>query len=263
VPGRVSCRGGRAVVLGDPDVEIRARDQEAADGRLRAEFDHLADEYHEHHRANVAITGEGPEYFHEYKIADLASLVRGRGSPDGRILDFGSGIGNSVPFFRKYFGRSEIYCADVSERSIEIAQARFPGNEQYVLIGRHVPMETHSVDIVFSACVFHHIPHEEHPAWLAELLRVTRPGGLLVIYEHNPLNPLTVRAVNTCPLDANARLIPGRTMRRRATDSGWGDARVEYKLFFPAALRPFRPLERHLGWLGLGAQYRLAARRKV
>lgn len=233
---------------------------ETGDPHLRAEFDLLADEYHEQHKTNVAITGEGPEYFAEYKIADLATLVRERGLAAGHILDFGCGIGNSVPFFRKYFGQSELHCGDVSARSIEIAQARFPGQEKYVLIGKNIPLPTHSQDIVFSACVFHHIPHEEHSHWLGELRRVTRPGGLLAIYEHNPLNPLTVRAVNTCPLDVNARLIRGGTLRQRALASGWEGARVDYKLFFPSMLKSLRPLEQHLGWLGLGAQYRLAAR---
>ncbi|HAN55725.1 MAG TPA: class I SAM-dependent methyltransferase [Betaproteobacteria bacterium] len=238
----------------------QAPTEETGDQRLRAEFDLLADEYHEQHAANVAITGEGPAYFAEYKIADLAALVRAKGLAAAQILDFGSGIGNSVPYFRKYFGQSELHCGDVSSRSIEIAQTRFPGQEQYVLIGSDIPLPTHSQDIVFSACVFHHIPHEEHQHWLAELRRVTRPGGLLAIYEHNPLNPLTVRAVNTCHLDVNARLIRGGAMRQRAASSGWADAQVDYRLFFPSMLKSLRPLEQHLGWLGLGAQYRMAAR---
>lgn len=232
---------------------------ESGDQRLRAEFDLLADEYHEQHKANVSITGEGPEYFAEYKIADLASLAREQSIATDHILDFGCGIGNSVPFFRKYFEQSEFLFGDVSARSIEIAQTRFPGNGRYVIVDEHIPLPTHSQDIVFSACVFHHIPHDEHQHWLAELRRVTKPGGLLVIYEHNPLNPLTVRAVNTCPLDVNAHLIRGSTMRKRALASGWEGPQVHYKLFFPSILRRLRPLERRLGWLGVGAQYRLTA----
>lgn len=232
----------------------------SVDERLRAEFDLLADEYHEQHKANVAITGEGPEYFAEYKIADLADLIFKKGLANGAILDFGCGIGNSVPYFRKYLEQSQLSCADVSARSVEIAQKRFPGQEKYVLIDKKIPLPTHSQDIVFSACVFHHIPHDEHWHWFSELRRVTRPGGLLAIYEHNPLNPLTVRAVNTCPLDVNARLIRGGTLRQRAIASGWNDASLHYKLFFPSILKSLRPVERHLEWLGLGAQYRVAAR---
>lgn len=229
--------------------------------RMQAEFDLLADEYHVLHKENVAITGETPEYFSEYKIADLAELLNRLRLPTMKILDFGSGIGNSLPYFRKYFSGSEISCADVSARSIEIAQSRFPGKENYVLIDENIPLPSASQDVVFSACVFHHIPHDEHLHWLAELRRVTKPSGVLAIYEHNPLNPLTVRAVNTCPLDVNARLIRGGTMRKRALTGGWEDAHVDYKLFFPATLAALRPMERHLEWLALGAQYRMMARR--
>jgi SAM-dependent methyltransferase len=234
---------------------------ETGDRKLRAEFDLLADEYHDQHKANVAITGEGPEYFAEYKIADLAALVQREGLAARQLFDFGSGIGNSVPYFRKFFPDGELSCGDVSSRSIEIAQIRNPGSENYVLIGDTIPLPTGSQDIVFSACVFHHIPHEQHPHWLSELHRIVRPGGLLTIYEHNPLNPLTVRAVNTCPLDVNAKLIRGGAMRARALASGWQDAQVDYRLFFPSVLKALRPIEKHLGWLGLGAQYRMAARR--
>ncbi len=227
----------------------------------RAEFDMLADLYRAAHKANVAITGEEPEYFAEYKIADLAALVAARNAPHAAILDFGSGIGNSIPFFRKYFPASEVHCADVSARSIEVARARFPGPEKYVQVEAGVPLPDASQDIVFSACVFHHIPHEEHSRWLAEIQRVTRPGGLLVIYEHNPLNPLTVRAVRTCPLDVNAQLIDSRSMLNRAHLAGWAKGRIDYKLFFPSALKRLRGLEQYLQWLCLGAQYRMMVRK--
>ena len=39
-----------------------------------AEFDQFADEYHNLHEANIRITGEGPEYFSEYKTRDLSRV---------------------------------------------------------------------------------------------------------------------------------------------------------------------------------------------
>lgn len=225
----------------------------------RAEFDRLADDYYSQHSENIAISGEGPEYFSEYKIADVAKVVRDRNAPAARILDFGCGIGNSIPFFRKYFPTAELSCADVSVRSMELAQKRFPGGEHFLAIeGDRIPAEDESQDIVFTACVLHHIPHEQHRHWLAELNRIVRPGGMLVVYEHNPLNPLTVRAVNTCPLDVNARLIRAGKLRREAEAAGWTHTSIHYRLFFPALAAPLRPLENHLEWLCLGAQYRLA-----
>lgn len=229
-----------------------------------AEFDLIADNYYEQHRRNIAITGEDPEYFSEYKIKDLANVTAKGGIPCEKILDFGSGIGNSIPYFRKYFPEGAVNCADVSVRSLQIARTRFPGNESYVEIEPdRIPLPDASQDIAFSACVFHHIPHEEHVAWISELRRVVKPGGLLMIYEHNPLNPLTVRAVNTCPFDVNARLIRAQELHRSVTMAGWQDARIAYRLFFPLALSALRPLESRLEWLAFGAQYRLTAIRPL
>jgi len=228
----------------------------------KAEFDSYADTYYEDHKNNVKITGENPEYFAEYKIADLARYLAKTNATCKRITDFGSGIGNSIPFFRSYFPGAVLSCADISERSAQMAQNRFPGNETYLLIeGEKIPAGDASQDLVFSACVFHHISHEDHELWLKELLRITRPGGILAIYEHNPLNPLTVRAFNTCPLDKNARLIGARSLRQACLVAGWSSVSIAYRLFFPRALACLRPLEQRLGWLGLGAQYRLIALR--
>ncbi|MDQ7978070.1 class I SAM-dependent methyltransferase [Paraburkholderia sp. SARCC-3016] len=230
---------------------------------VQAEFDSLADEYRHVHEKNIAVTGESPEYFSEYKIADLAQSVNDRACQKLRILDFGSGIGNSIPYFRKYFPDSELTCADVSARSIEIAQSRFPGAENYVKIDEVIPLPTNSYDIIFSACVFHHIPHDQHTYWLGELSRIAKSNGTLAIYEHNPLNPLTVRAVNTCPLDVNAKLIVAKQMKSTILQSGWRQAEVAYKVFFPSMLARMRGLERRLEWLAFGAQYRVLARRAL
>lgn len=228
---------------------------------MQVEFDLLADEYRNLHLESLAITGESPEYFAEYKIADLNELLGRMDLPSMKIFDFGCGIGNSLPYFRKYFSKSELICADVSERSLEIAQKRFPGGERYVQIGKNIPLPTASQDVVYSACVFHHIPQDQQQHWLVELGRITKPGGVLTIYEHNPLNPLTLRAVKASRLDVNAQLIRGNIMRKRALTAGWGGARVDYKVFFPSILAELRPIEQYLEWLGLGAQYRMMARR--
>ena len=228
----------------------------------KAEFDRFADAYDDQHRDNVAVTGESPEYFAEYKIKQLRQIVEHDRIEVSRICDFGSGIGNSIPFFRRYFPDVALTSADVSERSLALGKQRYPEAGRCVLIeDNRIPSEADAFDIVFSACVFHHIPHDEHVMWLEELHRITRPGGLIAIFEHNPLNPLTVHAVNTCPFDENAKLIFARDLTKRLGAAGWTSSRIQYNLFFPRALAALRPLEARLGWLPLGAQYVAVARK--
>jgi SAM-dependent methyltransferase len=228
----------------------------------RVEFDRFADEYHDQHRANVAVTGESPEYFAEYKIRKLRQVVDRSNIRVSRICDFGSGIGNSIPFFRTHFPDALLTSSDVSERSLALSKERHPDSNNYLLIENdRIPCEPNCFDVVFSACVFHHIPHDEHTMWLRELHRVTKPGGLIAIFEHNPLNPVTVHAVNTCPFDVNAKLIFARDLARRLGDAGWSSPRIRYNLFFPRWLSLLRPIEDKLGWLPVGAQYVALARK--
>ena len=225
-----------------------------------AEFDIFADEYHQQHVANIAITGESPEYFAEYKIKVLRDIILALSIYSPRILDFGSGIGNSVAHVNRLLPASALTCADVSQRSLEISETRFPNLARNILIqGERIPAEDNSFDVTFSACVFHHIPHSEHVHWLGELFRVTRPGGLITVFEHNPLNPLTLRAVNTCPFDANARLIRASKFAGSYRRAGWKKPRVRYHVFFPRALSALRALERRLSWAPIGAQYSIVA----
>jgi ubiquinone/menaquinone biosynthesis C-methylase UbiE len=225
-----------------------------------AEFDRFADEYDAAHRRNVQISGEAPEYFAEYKIRVFSRILRHLRFSGDQLLDFGSGIGNTIPHVQAYLPQMRLTCADVSQRSLDIARARFGGAEADLLItGKCIPAADCTFDAAFSACVFHHIPHEEHVAWLSELRRVTRPGGVLAIFEHNPLNFVTVGAVETCPFDVNARLILAKDLARRCQEAGWDRTVVRYHLFFPRPLAILRPLERRLEWLPLGAQYSVVA----
>jgi SAM-dependent methyltransferase len=226
----------------------------------QAEFDQFADEYRQMHASNIAITGEGPEYFAEYKIRVLASILSGERLTVGRIIDFGAGIGNSVPYFRHYFPTVNLTCADVSQKSLDLARTRFPGREQQLLIeGSSVEAGDATFDVAFSACVFHHIPEEEHVAWLRELRRIVRPGGRLAVFEHNPLNALTVRAVRTCPFDVNARLIRAGVFAARCRKAGWSSVTIRYHVFFPRALAALRAAEPYLAKLPFGAQYSVIA----
>src|SRR5215475_5772026 len=102
----------------------------------QAEFDKFADEfaYRKMRAQNIAASGESPDFFDEYKIRDAALQMQASRKTPASILDFGSGVGNSLPYFRKYFPGSALTCADVSSRCLDLCRERYPGDERYVLI---------------------------------------------------------------------------------------------------------------------------------
>jgi hypothetical protein len=143
-----------------------------------AEFDRFADEYDQLLAKHITASGEKPEFFHEYKVSALSRLARERKLLTESILGFGSGIGNSHSFFSAVFpgrppGRCGCFAAQPGARG-----GALPGMSTGLRIeNQRIPAKDDSFAMSFSACVFHHIPHEEHVYWLRELRRVTRPVG--------------------------------------------------------------------------------------
>lgn len=228
-----------------------------------AEFDAVAGNYAEQHAQSIRLSGEEPEYFAEHKARKVAEAYRAAKVPfPANILDFGGGIGNSIAPLRGEFPDAKITCLDVSRASLDICEERF-GTDVATLAfdGSTIPLPDASWDMVFVACVFHHVDHAEHVALLAEIRRVLRPGGRLFLFEHNPWNPLTRHAVANCPFDENAVLIDPVTMRGRFAAAGFENTRVSYGPFFPAFLAKLRPIERLLQWFPIGAQYWVQARK--
>jgi ubiquinone/menaquinone biosynthesis C-methylase UbiE len=178
---------------------------------LEQEFDRFAQEYEQLHASVLTASGEGPAFFAAYKPADMRRHLAAAGVSRGplTLLDFGCGVGGSLPHLRREFPYAELIGADVSRKSLDIAERRYPGLARLIGLNETgaMPLPEASADVVFSACVFHHIPEAEHHRILCDLHRVTKPGGSLFIFEHNPLNPLTRRVVDACAFDENAVLI--------------------------------------------------------
>jgi SAM-dependent methyltransferase len=228
---------------------------------MSEEFDQYVDDYDAQHRKSIRISGESPDFFANYKISELKKMAQKWGFEFPQILDFGSGIGNSIPAFRAHFQGATVAQSDLSGDSLKRAKEIHGGNEPQIrILEDGIAAEDNSFDIVFTACVFHHIPHSEHDFWLREILRVTRPNGHLVVFEHNPWNPLTRHAVRNCPFDANAHLISSPEMSKRLRAAGWVDTKTTYHVFFPATLASLRVFDSVLGWMPLGAQYSCAGR---
>jgi polyphosphate kinase 2 (PPK2 family) len=86
--------------------------------------------------------------------------------------------------------------------------------------------------------------------------------GELVIFEHNPYNPVTVRAVNTCPFDKNAVLLKPNELRKYIVENGMKIEKTKFCLFFPAFLKRFRFIEKYISAIPLGGQYFILAKLK-
>lgn len=223
-------------------------------------FDEYARSYGRLHRDSISASGEEPAYFAAYKVDYIVRVLGRNESSDLAILDFGCGIGNSLPHLAGAFPGAKLHGVDVSSESISLAQQRCPQAELHVVVNDCMPIAESSIDIAMAACVYHHIPPEQRQAWTNEIRRVLKPDGHFFIFEHNPINPLTQWVVKNCAFDDDAILLPTRESLGLLDQAGMRDASIDYIVFFPKFAARLRALEKRLGWLPLGAQYVAHAR---
>lgn len=230
----------------------------------QTEFDRFADEYKAILNSAVSISGEGAEYFHEYKIKDTFIRSKNYNLNVQKILDYGCGVGNSIPYYNKYFPEAKVVGLDVSQKSIDIGNSRFARLASFLLFdGKQIPFESDTFDLVQMNCVLHHIEPQYHTNTFKEILRCLKPGGIFVVFEHNSYNPITRKIVKDCPFDENAILVRSHDLLKNLKNVGYSNLKSEYKLFFPQLFSFFRPLEKFLISLPIGAQYCVVASKKV
>lgn len=114
-------------------------------------------------------------------VAGLGSIGR-RWSDFDRALDFGCGTGRTLAALPG--GGPTIIGADRHERCIAWCREHLPGT--FIRNDRLPPLEIDdgAVDLAFAVSVFTHLHDDEQFAWLAELGRVVRPGGVLLASVH-------------------------------------------------------------------------------
>ena len=211
-----------------------------------SKFDAYAEEYEKLHAANVAMTGEETSYFSAYKVECLKRASVDLSAP---LLDFGCGIGNVTEQLVEAF--TDVHGFEPSALSAAKARARVPKATIHEQL-EAVPSGHFSTVVV--SCVLHHVPPKERSSLLSQVVDRMAPGGRLFIFEHNPFNPLTRRAVATCPFDDDAILLWPSEQRRLLAEAGLSQVGLDYIVFFPRPLAFMRPLEPKLRWLFLGAQ---------
>lgn len=217
------------------------------------DFDRVADDYESLCDDAIGFSGRDHAFFLEAKARHLAELARRLlGGRDVSALDVGCGAGTIHP----YLSFAELTGADPSAKLVEAARHANPRVHYDVADGTELPYEDARFDLAFAVCVLHHVAPADRCRFGLELARVTRPGGVVAIFEHNPWNPLTRLAVSRCAFDEDVELLRMSETKRLLEDAKLDVAEQAFMLFVPWRAEI---LDRALARVPLGAQYYVAA----
>jgi SAM-dependent methyltransferase len=221
-------------------------------------FDQFADTYEQEIAAATRFVGVPPKFFLEAKLTHILETLRERFKDLAKLraLDVGCGIGLVDQALKVHL--PNLVGVDVSEKSLLAARARNPEIEYELSVNDVLPFASGSFDVVVSICVWHHVPPCHWAKFLSEIARVVAPTGILLVYEHNPWNPLTRWAVSRCAFDADAVLLSAGQAAKQLRRAGFRKVATDYLLFLPFKSRIIRFCEKTLfRRIPLGAQYAL------
>jgi SAM-dependent methyltransferase len=99
-----------------------------------------------------------------------------------RVIDWGCGPARVVRHLPALLPGARIFGSDYNESTIAWCRAHIPGVD-FRLNGLQPPLDLpdHSIDAAYALSVLTHLSEANHQAWMDELARVIRPGGVLLL----------------------------------------------------------------------------------
>jgi SAM-dependent methyltransferase len=161
-------------------------------------FDDIAGEYDESLPAHVV----------EHYLRKRVSFIQSVSPPGGHVLDVGCGTGTLAG--RLAAAGYQVSGIDPSEGMLAVLRRQVPGVTAVQGSGTDLPFASDSFDLVYCVAVMHHVALPDAVrGTVHEMVRVSRPGGRVVIWDHNPRNPYWGRLMARVPQDTGEERLIG------------------------------------------------------
>jgi len=215
-------------------------------------FDQFAEDYVAINDRYASLVRENTDYFASYKASFIARLAGARFS--GTVLDFGCGIGLVSNKLVTALPAATVHGVDSSPASIARARATAPQSDRVHYFESDAGLADATYDFVILANVLHHVPPAERPSVLKRVFMLLKPGGRVVVFEHNTWNPVVMHIVRNHPFDRDAIFVPVTAAKRLLSEAGLS-TKVHFIVFFPGFLKMLQRLEPYLRFVPFGGQY--------
>jgi SAM-dependent methyltransferase len=148
-----------------------------------------------------------PHHVVEHYLNKRLAYIR-RYATTGPVLDVGCGTG--VLLERVADAGFDTVGLDPSRGMLAQLRTRRPEIPTVAGDGAELPFPNETFDLVYCVAVLHHVAEEGAVRrTLAEMSRVTRRGGHVLVWDHNPANPYWPLLMRRVPQDTGGeRLIP-------------------------------------------------------
>ncbi len=215
-----------------------------------------------------ALLGESGDDFVAVKqrwLMHRFPALRGSGEPV-RLLDYGCGTATLLRLLARAGASARFAGSDISPGMLGEAARTWPSDtarpDLRVQDGPVTPFAAASFDLVVISAVLHHVPPAERGPVYAELHRLLAPGGSVVVFEHNPWNPVTRYVVARTPIDRHAILLPAPEVTSALQPAGFQEIRTRGLMYLPPRFGALADaLDRRIGFVPFGAQYAVTARK--
>lgn len=195
-----------------------------------AHFDAIAGEYDE----------SLPPHVVEHYLRKRTSFVLEH-CPRGAALDVGCGTG--VLAGRLATAGYDMTGVDPSDGMLDVLRASAPAVTAVQASGTALPFPEDSFDVVYCVAVMHHVADPAAVrATLAEMVRVAKPSGRILVWDHNPRNPYWKHLMARVPQDTGEERLIGEAEMHAGLRSGGAEVLLSAQLGFVPDFVPPRML---------------------
>lgn len=223
------------------------------------EFELSKENYIDQHNASLVL-GLKHDEFRVQKASWVQSFIS-KNQPR-HMVDFGFGAGELLEDVAKTASVHRLSGVDPSESLRQELVSRNSHAPFHKVESSLESFDDAAIDLITCFNVLHHIPPSQRALIARQMVEKLSPGGSILIWEHNPVNPGTQLVVCRCEYDHDAILL--RMGEVRSLFSNLEIEAADYVNFSTPSMQKigfFKNLERWFRHVPLGAQYRVVLRK--